>query len=155
MRKVILVLMLMVSMLAGAQTLTKVNVLKKTDLGNQKLVQLIQKNDTVYAIVLKTGNRVTPEVTVALGKRDNALRLLNLLYELELGKDDALELENETENVVKKNNLGGLLVFDKLGVVAGQLRKPNIKGFINILDSDKPVREKKDIPAYARNRDED
>lgn len=139
MRKFVLFFSLIVAVAAGAQTLTKVNVLKKTDLGNQKFVQLIQNKDTVYAISVKTGNRVRPEVTVALGNRDNALRLLNLLYEVELGKDDALELENETGNVVKKNSLGGLLVFDNLGVVGGQLRKPNIKAFISILSAKQPI----------------
>ena len=129
----------MMSAIVSGQTLTKSVVLKSTDLGNQKLQMAVQNNDTVFAIVLKNCGQGSRDdvITVALGNRQNALRLLNLMAGLELGKGDALSLENETNNVVKKWPLsgGGFAVFHELGVRYGQLRKPNIKGFIKVLDS--------------------
>ena len=138
MRKILFLLMMMVSLAVSGQILTKSKVLKSTDLGNQKLQMAIQKNDTVYAIVLKSsgGGRIDDVIVVALGNRENALRLLNVMLDVELEKDDVLELENETKNVVKKWPLpgGGFAVFHELGVRYGQLRKPNIKGFIKAIE---------------------
>ena len=137
MRKILFLLMVMVSAAVSGQTLTRAKVLKSTDLGNQKLQMAIQNNDTVFAIVLKNSGPGSRDdvVVVGLGNRQNALRLLNVLAGVELSKDDALSLENETNNVVKKWPLagGGFAVFHELGVRYGQLRKPNIKGFIKVL----------------------
>ena len=130
--------MMMVSLAVSGQTLTKSKVLKSTDLGNQKLQMAIQNNDTVYAIVLKSsGGGRDDVIVVALGNRENALRLLNVMLDVELEKDDVLALENETKNVVKKWPLpgGGFAVFHELGVRYGQLRKPNIKGFIKAIEN--------------------
>lgn len=138
MRKILFLLMMMVSLAASGQTLTKSKVLKSTDLGNQKLQMAIQNNDTVYAIVLKSsGGGRDDVIVVALGNRENALRLLNVMLDVELEKDDVLALENETKNVVKKWPLpgGGFAVFHELGVRYGQLRKPNIKGFIKAIEN--------------------
>ena len=138
MRKILFLLMMMVSVAVSGQTLTKSKVLKSTDLGNQKLQMAIQKNDTVYAIVLKSsGGGRDDVIVVALGNRENALRLLNVMLDVELEKDDVLALENETKNVVKKWPLpgGGFAVFHELGVRYGQLRKPNIKGFIKAIEN--------------------
>ena len=138
MRKILFLLMLMVSLAVSGQTLTKSKVLKSTDLGNQKLQMAIQNNDTVYAIVLKSsGGGRDDVIVVALGNRENALRLLNVMLDVELEKDDVLALENETKNVVKKWPLpgGGFAVFHELGVRYGQLRKPNIKGFIKAIEN--------------------
>ena len=151
MRKILLLMMMMVSVAVSSQTLTRSKVLKSTDLGNQKLQMAIQKNDTVYAIVLKNsgGGSRDDVIVVALGNRQNALRLLNVMLDVELEKDDVLALENETNNVVKKWPLagGGFAVFHELGVRYGQLRKPNIKGFIKVLQGEEkqPVeQEEKD-----------
>ena len=130
--------MMMVSLAVSGQTLTKSKVLKSTDLGNQKLQMAIQNNDTVYAIVLKSsGGGRDDVIVVALGNRENALRLLNVMLDVGLEKDDVLALENETKNVVKKWPLpgGGFAVFHELGVRYGQLRKPNIKGFIKAIEN--------------------
>ena len=120
MRKILILLMMMVSVVVSAQTITKSKVLKSTDLGNQKLQMAIQKNDTVYAIVLKSsgGGSRDDVIVVALGNKENALRLLNVMLDVELEKDDVLALENETKNVVKKWPLpgGGFAVFHEIGV---------------------------------------
>lgn len=134
MKKLLSLLLVFVGLIATAQTLTKTKVLKTTDMGNQKLEMVIRGGDTVYAMKIKSQNIRNDVVVVALGDRQNALRLLNILKDVELSGDDALNLENETQNVVKKNPMGGFAVFHELGVKYGQLRKQNIKGFIKVLE---------------------
>lgn len=134
MKKLLSLLLVFVGLIATAQTLTKTKVLKTTDMGNQKLEMVIRSGDTVYAMKIKSQNIRNDVVVVALGDRQNALRLLNILKDVELSGDDALNLENETQNVVKKNPMGGFAVFHELGVKYGQLRKQNIKGFIKVLE---------------------
>ena len=115
---------------AGAQTLTKTKVLKSADFGNQKITAAITDGDTIYAVLIATSNRYQKNIVCGLGHRDEALRLLNYLYEADLKKGDILELKNETNNIVTKNPLGGLLVYSEGRQFSGQLRKPNIKSFI-------------------------
>lgn len=134
MKKLFILMMACMSMTTTAQTLTRARVLKSTDMGNQKLEMMINGSDTLYALKIKAMNIRNDVVVVALGDRANALRLLNILKDIELKGDDALNLENETQNIVKKNPLGGFAVFHELGVKYGQLRKQNIKGFIKVLE---------------------
>lgn len=134
MRKYLFLLMMAVTVSAQAQRMVKTQVLKSTDLGNQKLEVAIEKSDTTFVLILKTGNRVVPRVNVVLGGREDALRLLNYLNEAQPKGDDVIDLENPSHNLVKKNSLGGLLVFDELQVTSGTLRKQNIKAFLKAID---------------------
>lgn len=122
--------MLHLSLGVMGQTMTKTKVLKSTDLGNQKLEAVISQGDTTMVLIIKTGSRVMPTVNAVLGGRDDALRILNFLLEAEPSGDDVIDLENPSHNYVKKNPLGGLAVFSTGQQFSGQLRKPNIKGFI-------------------------
>ena len=132
MRKVLLSLFWAVAMISQGQTITKTITLKSTDLGNQKLVAAVG-NDTIYAMMIKTGNRYQKYLTVGLGEKKEAIRLLTFLYETEVSKGDIIDLENETHNLITKNSLGGLLVYSEGRALSGQLRKPNIKGFIEAI----------------------
>lgn len=134
MRKYLFLLMMAVTVSAQAQRMVKTQVLKSTDLGNQKLEVAIEKSDTTFVLILKTGNRVVPRVNVVLGGREDAVRLLNYLNEAQPKGDDVIDLENQSHNLVKKNSLGGLLVFDELQVTSGTLRKQNIKAFLKAID---------------------
>ena len=134
MRKYLFLLMMAVTVSAQAQRMVKTQVLKSTDLGNQKLEVAIEKSDTTFVLILKTGNRVVPRVNVVLGGREDAVRLLNYLNEAQPKGDDVIDLENPSHNLVKKNSLGGLLVFDELQVTSGTLRKQNIKAFLKAID---------------------
>lgn len=138
MRKLLLsVLCLAVAMVLHGQTITKQVTLKSTDLGNQKLVAILG-NDTAYAMQIKTGNRFQKYLTVGLGDKKDAVRLLTFLYDVELSKGDVIDLENPTHNLISKNQLGGLLVISEGRQLSGQLRKPNIKGFIEAIQEFAP-----------------
>ncbi len=132
MRKAIILLLLTISMVSQGQTITRTVTLKSTDLGNQKLEAAIGK-DTVYAMLIATGNRAMKHLTVGLGEKENALRLLSFLLDADIKKGDFINLENPTDNIVTKNPLGGYLVYSQGRQFSGQLRKPNIKGFIEAI----------------------
>lgn len=132
MRKVLLSLFLTLTLGAMGQTITRTVTLKSTDLGNQKLTAVIG-NDTTYVLLIKTGSIAMPQLTCALGNKEQAIHLLTFLYELNIKKGDIVDLENETHNLVTKNSLGGLLVYSEGRQFSGQLRKPNIKGFLEAI----------------------
>ena len=132
MRKVLLSLFLALSLGAMGQTVIRTVTLKSTDLGNQKL-EAVMGNDTTYVLLIKTGARIKPQLTCALGNKERAIHLLTFLYDLDIKKGDIVDLENETHNLVTKNSLGGLLVYSEGRQFSGQLRKPNIQGFIETI----------------------
>lgn len=132
MRKAIIFLFLCLSSCMMGQTVTRSVTLKSTDLGNQKLVAVVG-SDTTYVMLIATGSRAMKHVTCALGDKSEAIRLLTFLYELDIKKGDVVDLENQTHNLVTKNTLGGLLVHSEGRQFSGQLRKPNIKGFIEAI----------------------
>lgn len=132
MRKAIVLLLLTIAMVSQGQTITRKVTLKSTDLGNQKLEAVVGK-DTVYVMLIATGSRVMKHVTVELGDKENALRILLFLLDANIKKGDFINLENPTDNIVTKNSLGGYLVYSQGRQFSGQLRKPNIKGFIEAI----------------------
>lgn len=135
MNRIILSLFLACMAAGGyAQSIARTETLKTTDLGNQKLMATVENNDTTYVIYIKTGSRVQKYFPVVLGGYEQAMHFLGVLQDVELKGDDVLRLENPSNNYVTKNTLGGLRVFDELKVWSGQLRKPNIKGFIKAIE---------------------
>lgn len=132
MRKAIIILFLALPMVGIGQTVTKTKTLKVTDLGNQRLEAFISR-DTTYVLYVKTGQRVYPYVTCDLGRKERAIELLTFLYDLDVEKGDIIDLENDTHNLVTKNKLGGLRVYSEGKQFSGQLRKPNISGFIEAI----------------------
>ena len=132
MKRIILLILLNVSLMATAQTITKTKTLKSTDLGNQKLEAVVGR-DTVYVMLITTGSRAMKYLTVELGNKENALRILSYLLDADIKKGDFINLENPTDNIVTKNALGGYLVYSQGRQFSGQLRKPNIKGFIEAI----------------------
>ena len=134
MRKAIMVIMMMMVCVAvQAQTVIRTDVLKKTDLGNQRLEATREGNDTTYVMLIATGNRFKSYVDVVLGGKTDALRMLQFLLDAEISGDDVITLDNPTNNLVKKNTLGGYRVFSEGRQLSGQLRKPNIKAFIKAI----------------------
>ena len=130
-RLAIIVLALVVATGLSAQTITRTKDLKTTDLGNQVL--RVVENDSTFALGLKTGKSVHPYVVVALGKKEQALKLLNFLLTAELGKGDIINFENETNNCAKYSGASGYTVYSEGRAFSGHLRKPNIKGFIKAI----------------------
>lgn len=132
MKKIILFLVISVMCVSVyAQTVVEVETLKVTDLGNQKLCAA-KVNGCIdyYYIMLKTSNIYQKYITVYLGDKEEAIRLLRFLYDLNPKGGTYIQLENRTNNVVSWNRLGYYTVFSEGRVLKGHIRKQNIKGFI-------------------------
>lgn len=118
-----------------AQKIVRTETLKTTDLGNQKLVVASDgESEAVFAVKLKTGNRFQPYIVVALGNKENSIRLLTFLAEADIKAGDVLSLENETNNVAVWNMLGGYTIYSEGRALNGHLRKQNIRGFIKEIE---------------------
>lgn len=138
MKKIILFLVISVMCVSVyAQTVVEVETLKVTDLGNQKLCAA-KVNGCIdyYYIMLKTSNIYQKYITVYLGDKEEAIRLLRFLYDLNSKSGTYIHLENRTNNVVSWNRLGYYTVFSEGRVLKGHIRKQNIKGFIAELTKD-------------------
>lgn len=134
MRKVLLsALLLTSSLIVGAQTVTKRKVLKRTDMGNQRLEVAINGNDTVFSVVIANGSASRQPFPVILGGKAESLRLLQFLLDAELGKDDMVSLENPTNNMVRRSSSSAFTVYSEGRAFSGGLRKPNIRGFIKTI----------------------
>lgn len=132
MKKIILFLVISVMCVSVyAQTVVEVETLKVTDLGNQKLCAA-KVNGCIdyYYIMLKTSNIYQKYITVYLGDKEEAIRLLQFLYDLNSKGGTYIHLENRTDNVVSWNRLGYYTVFSEGRALKGHIRKQNIKGFI-------------------------
>lgn len=132
MKKIILFLVISVMCVSVyAQTVVEVETLKVTDLGNQKLCAA-KVNGCIdyYYIMLKTSNIYQKYITVYLGDKEEAIRLLRFLYDSNPKSGTYIHLENRTNNVVSWNRLGYYTVFSEGRVLKGHIRKQNIKGFI-------------------------
>lgn len=132
MKKIILFLVISVMCVSVyAQTVVEVETLKVTDLGNQKLCAA-KVNGCIdyYYIMLKTSNIYQKYITVYLGDKEEAIRLLRFLYDLNSKCGTYIQLENRTNNVVSWNRLGYYTVFSEGRVLKGHIRKQNIKVFI-------------------------
>lgn len=132
MKKIILFLVISVMCVSVyAQTVVEVETLKVTDLGNQKLCAA-KVNGCIdhYYITLKTSNIYQKYITVYLGDKEEAIRLLQFLYDLNSKSGTYIHLENRTNNVVSWNRLGYYTVFSEGRALKGHIRKQNIKGFI-------------------------
>lgn len=132
MKKIILFLVISVMCVSVyAQTVVEVETLKVTDLGNQKLCAA-KVNGCIdyYYIMLKTSNIYQKYITVYLGDKEEAIRILRFLYDLNSKSGTYIHLENRTNNVVSWNRLGYYTVFSEGRVLKGHIRKQNIKGFI-------------------------
>lgn len=78
-------------------------------------------------------------MAVALGDRENAIRLLNVLNEVKLKGDDMLHLENETDNVVTRGAFGGsnLRFYSEGRQFTGDCHKMYIRKMIEYLEGKK------------------
>lgn len=132
MKKIILFLVIAVMCVSVyAQTVVEVETLKATYLGNQKLCAA-KVNGCIdyYYLMLKTSNIYQKYITVYLGDKEEAIRLLQFLYDLNSKGGTYIHLENRTDKVVSWNILGYYTVFSEGRALKGHIRKQNIKGFI-------------------------
>ena len=101
---------------AGAQSITKRKALKTYLMGHLRLEQVISEKDTLYGLYINSGNRYEGYYPVALGDRQNAIRLLKLMEDVKLEDDDILYLENQTKNRVSRGFMGSLRIYSESGV---------------------------------------
>ena len=133
MKKVILVLLSCIALCLQAQTVHKVIQLDSYNMGAVKLVRI----DSAYALKMRTNNRYQRTFTVALGNRENAIRLLDFISKLKIDGDDIVELENETDNCIKKGPLGGYAIFSTGGQFSCVITKKQAKDMIKVIEENK------------------
>lgn len=135
MKKIILFLVIAVMCVSMySQTVVEVETLKATDLGNQKLCAAkVNGSIDYYYLMLKTSNIYQKYITVYLGDKEEAIRLLQFLYDLNSKGGTYIHLENMTDNVVSWNILGYYTVFSEGKALKGHIRRQNIKGFLRVL----------------------
>ena len=131
MKKIIVLLLMIVPLMTiQAQSISKVETLKTTDLGNQKL----QVADSVFCILLKTGNQFQKYIPVGLGRKNEALKLLQFMLDANMKGKDVLTMDNPTNNTAKWGGASGYIIFSDGGILKGRLRKQNIRAFIEEIE---------------------
>ena len=133
-RTVLSLLLALVAVTAIGQTLTQRKTIKSINFGVLKLEQITQASDTAYAMLIKTTNRYQKHITVALGDRANAIRLLRLLCDVKLKNDDMLDLENPTHNIVTRGTFGSLRFHSEGRQFQGDCGKMYLKTFLDVLE---------------------
>mgnify|MGYP006874875180 CR=1 FL=1 len=133
MRKFFISAMLMMATAMMGQSMTRAVELKTTDLGNQRLEAMVSQGDTIYRMVFRASEVTSMTFVAVLGDRRQAEHILTFLLDAKPRGNDIIDLENPTHNYVKKNSLGGFRVYSEGRAFSQQLRKPNIRGFINAI----------------------
>lgn len=119
------------AVIASSQTITRVETLKSLNFGCQKFCALITNNDTTFVIKVKQAYG-RDDFVIGLGNRDEAIKTLQFLVDVKLGRDDLVNLENPTGNYVKKG-FGGLTFISQGHQYNVTIGKSYLKGFLDIL----------------------
>lgn len=151
MKRIILILLIAVTTVSGyAQKLHSYETIRKTELGNQRLLV----SDSVFFFHLKTGSRAYPKITVVLGGRDDALRILRFLAEVKPKSGDVIELENENNDIVGYNSLGQYVFYSSGRQFSAQMSRRYVKGYIEAIENYGKEGEKADEEQEADDEDE-
>ena len=134
MKRIVFAFMALCSVVAYGQSVTKHMTIEQKAMGQQKLNALIMKNDTSYYLMLRTHEGLYDYLTVGLGFRQNAMRLLKVMNEAELEKGDILNLENYGKNYLVRYNRETFTVCDEYGIERAHLMKKSIRAFIEALE---------------------
>lgn len=127
MRKLLLILLACFALTIQAQKITRAKTIRTTELGNQKL----QVVDSTFVLVLQSS--VKP-ITIVLGSKEKALKILRFLYTADVQKGDIIELENEAGDAAKFNGLKQYEFFSPGRQFTGQMAKRYLKGYIEALE---------------------
>lgn len=155
MRKVLLLMMVSWCLMVSGQTMIRRQAICKVNYGNSVLEQAIEGNDTAYAMLVATGKKVFPHIVVDLGDREKAIHYLKYLLEVDLQNDDAVMMENSTDNVVTRGLFGSLRFHSEGRQFHGDIIKKYLAVFLEALQPSADGKAKKKSPAYMRNRDDD
>lgn len=124
----------------------------KVNYGNIQLEQIVSETDTCYAMYIKTNNNYHPFITIDLGNKIQAIKMLNFLIDVKLENDDMVTLDNATNNTVTRGLFGSLCFHSEGRQFSGDVIKKYLKTFLDVLEGKET---KKKVPAYMRNMDED
>lgn len=130
--KKLLSLLMVLCMATGlqAQKISRPQTLRSTELGNQKLIL----TDSIYTLVL----RARPNnITIVLGNKEQALKILRFLSTADVRRGDIVELENANGDVAKFNGLKQYEFFSPGRQYTGQMAKRYLKGYIEVIEEQK------------------
>ena len=87
--------------------------------------------DSVFVLVVKSSVK---DISIVLGKKDKALKILRFLADADVRKGDIVELENEAGDVAKFNGLKQYEFFSEGRQFTGQMAKRYMKGYIEAIE---------------------
>lgn len=130
MRKVLFLFMMVFCLVSviQAQKITRPEKLRTTELGNQKLFVA----DSVFVLVVKSSVK---DISIVLGNKEQALRILRFLYTADVRSGDIIEIENENKDVCKYNGLKQYEFFSAGRQYTGQIAKRYLKGYIEAVEN--------------------
>lgn len=131
MKKMILLLMLCLAMPVQAQKVVKNVELKSFRNGTMKL---FVTDSTTYTLVFKTNNRFNPTFPCILGDREQAVKLLTFLRDVEIGDDDVIDLENESKNYAGRGIFGTLRIFSEGRQFSYDVTKKDFKKMLEVIN---------------------
>ena len=127
MKKLIALLCICLPMLAQAQKISRPETIRSTEFGTQKMMVV----DSTFVLVIKTSYK---PITVELGKKEQALKILRFLYTADVRSGDIIEIENEAGDVCKYNGLKQYEFFSAGRQFTGQIAKRYLKGYIEAVE---------------------
>jgi hypothetical protein len=107
--------------------------------------------DSTFVLVLKTSYN---PISVVLGDKEKALKILRFLYTADVRSGDIIEIENEAGDICKYNGLKQYVFFSVGKQFWGQIAKRYLKGYIEVIEKYGTENEKRHVPAFARNRED-
>ena len=110
-----------------AQKISRPETIRSTEFGTQKMMVV----DSTFVLVIKTGYK---PITVELGTKDKALKILRFLYTADVRSGDIIEIENEAGDVCKYNGLKQYEFFSAGRQFTGQIAKRYLKGYIEAVE---------------------
>lgn len=140
MKKIIfMALLFAMPFVLSAQQVVKTNSIKHFG-GAQRIASTVIDGDTIYSLSLRSNNEFWGDVSVELGNKDSAIRLLEFLAEYKPDKGDFIVLDNQKQNVVKPTKIMGVkmyAIYEPGGRIRGLIAKKQIKDFIEMLQTGK------------------
>ena len=127
MRKILFCILLVFAANVYAQKISRPETLRTTEFGNQKLVVA----DSVFVLIVQS--TVEP-ITIVLGHKDEALRILRFLRDADVRSGDVIELENANGDICKYNGLKQYVFFSKGRTYTGQMAKRYMKGYVEAIE---------------------
>lgn len=127
MRKLLLILFAFLPMMVQAQKISRPETIRSTEFGTQKMMVV----DSTFVLVIKTNYK---PITVELGTKDKALKILRFLYTADVRSGDIIEIENEAGDVCKYNGLKQYEFFSAGRQFTGQIAKRYLKGYIESVE---------------------